>query len=68
MSVRFYIPIYLCVCVILFEVLVVSWLLSKEVDTENRVQIQDDAVCISNSADTLRKGMNSTIPPLAMSK
>ena len=30
-------------------------------DTKTRVQIQDETVCISYSASTLRKGMNPTI-------
>ena len=32
-----------------------------EVDTETRVQIQDEAVCISNNADSFGNGMNPTI-------
>ena len=35
---------------------------NEEMDTRNRVQIPDNAVCISYNANTLIKGMNSTIP------
>ena len=34
--------------------------------TVTRVQIQDEAVCISHSANALGKSMNPTILPLAM--
>ena len=33
-----------------------------------QVQIQDEAVCITHSANTLGKGMRLTIPPSAMCK
>ena len=33
-----------------------------------RVQIQDEAVCISNSANIFGKGINSIIFPLTMGK
>ena len=33
------------------EALVVKWLLSLEIETENRVQMLIKAVCISNSAN-----------------
>ena len=33
-----------------------------------RVQMLDEAVCISHSTNTLDKGMNPTILPLAMVK
>ena len=39
----------------------------KKMDTATRVQIQDKAVSISHSANTLEKGMNLTILPLATS-
>ena len=35
---------------------------------ENRVQILDEAVCISHNANTLWKGMNPDILSLAMGK
>ena len=35
-------------------------------DMENRVQIQDEADCISQSPNTLGKDMNPIILPLAM--
>ena len=35
-------------------------------NTATRVQILDDAVCISHSANTLGKGMNPTILPQAV--
>ena len=39
-----------------------------EVDTVIRVQILDEDVCLSHSANTLGKGMNPTILPPAMVK
>ena len=39
-----------------------------EMDTGTPVQIQDETVCISHSANTLGKGMNSIILSPAMSK
>ena len=46
----------------------VKWLHSSEMGTVTQVQILDDAVCISQSTDTLGKGMNPTILPPAMGK
>ena len=37
-------------------------------DMGTGIQILDEAVCISQSANTLGKGMHPTILPLAMSK
>ena len=37
-------------------------------DLVTRVQIQDEAVYISYSSNTLEKGMNQTILPLVMGK
>ena len=37
-------------------------------NTETQVQILDEAVCILGSSNTLGKGMNPTILPLAMGK
>ncbi len=37
-------------------------------DTTTRVQIQDQANCISHSTNTLGKGMNPIILPRAMGK
>ena len=37
-------------------------------DTATRVQILDDAVCISHRANKLAKDMNPTILPQAMGK
>ena len=37
-------------------------------DTETRVQIPDDTVYILHYTNTLGKGMNPTILPLAMGK
>ena len=37
-------------------------------DKVTRVQIPDDTVCISNSANTLEKVMNPTILPPVMNK
>ena len=39
---------------------------SLEIDTATRIQILDEAVCISDSTNTLEKGMNSTILPTAL--
>ena len=47
---------------------VVKWLSSKEMDTATRVQILDQANCISHSTNTLGKGMNPIILPPAMGK
>ena len=44
------------------------WLLSQEMDTATRVQILDEADCISHSTNTLGKGMNAVILPPAMGK
>ena len=43
------------------DVSVVKELLLQEMDTLTKVQIQDEAVCCSQSANTLGKGMNPTI-------
>ena len=37
-------------------------------DMETRVQILDKAICISHSANTLRKAVNPTILPPAIGK
>ena len=47
---------------------VMQWLSSKEMDTATRVQILDETDCISHSTNTLEKGMNRIILPLAMGK
>ena len=39
-----------------------------EMDRTTRVQILDETDCISHSTNTLGKGMNPIIPPLAMGK
>ena len=44
------------------------WLSSVEMDTSIRVQILDEADCISYGTDTLEKGMNPIILPPAMGK
>ena len=45
----------------------VVWLLSsQEMDMATRVQILDQADCISHSTNTLGKGMNPIILPPAM--
>ena len=41
---------------------------SLEMDTMTRGQTLDVAICISHNADTLRKGMNSTILLSAIGK
>ena len=43
------------------EVPVVLWLLSYEMNTATRIQIQDETDCISHSTNTLGKGMNPII-------
>ena len=48
--------------------LVVSWLLSEEMDTATQVQILGETDCISHSTNTLGKGMNPIILPPAMGK
>ena len=35
-------------------------------NTKTRVQNLEDAICVSNSANTLRKGMNPIIRPPVM--
>ena len=47
---------------------VVQWLSSQEMETTTRVQILDQANCISHSTNTLGKGMNPIIFPPAMGK
>ena len=39
-----------------------------EMDTTTQVQILDETDCISHSTNTLEKGMNPIILPLAMGK
>ena len=46
----------------------VKWSSSLDMDTATRVQILDQANCISHSTNTLRKGMNPIILPPAMGK
>ena len=53
---------------IIIQIFMVSWLLSQEMDMATRIQILDMADFISHSANTLGKGMNPTILPLAMDK
>ena len=50
------------------EVPVVWWLSSYEMDTAKRVQILDEADCISHNTNTLGKGVNPIILPPAMGK
>ena len=50
------------------EALVVQWLSSKEMYTVNRLQHLDEAVCISDRANKIKKGMNPIILPPAMGK
>ena len=50
------------------EVPVVYWLSSQEMDTATRVQIMDETDCISDSTNTLGKGMNPIILPPAIGK
>ena len=45
-----------------------SWLSSQEMDTATRVQILDEADCISHCTNTLGKGMNPIILPQSMGK
>ena len=42
--------------------------ITKEINTATRVQILDETDCISHSTNTLGKGMNPVILPLAMGK
>ena len=44
------------------------WLSPLEMDTATRVQILDEADCISHSTNTLGKGMNLIILSSAMGK
>ena len=44
------------------------WLSSWEMDTTTRAQIPDKADGVSHSTNTLKKGMNPIILPLAMDK
>ena len=46
----------------------VSRLLSKEMDTVTRIQIQDDVDSISYSTNIFGKGMNQVILPPVMGK
>ena len=48
------------------EVPVVLWLSLLEMETVTWVQILDETDCISYSTNTLGKGINSIILPLAM--
>ena len=50
------------------EVPVVQLLSSLEMDTATRVQMLDEADCISHCTNTLGKGMNQIILPPAMGK
>ena len=50
------------------EVFIVQWLSSKKTETANRVQILDEADCISHNTNALEKCMNPIILPQAMSK
>ena len=50
------------------EVFVVQRLLSEDLDTVTQIQILHEAVNISHSAYTLRKGMNPIILPQAMGR
>ena len=43
------------------EVLLVQWLSALEMNMATRVLIQDEAVCISDSANPHEKGMTLTI-------
>ena len=45
-----------------------EWLSSYEMDTATRVQILDEADCISHTTNALGKCMNPIILPLAMGK
>ncbi len=51
-----------------FRMLFKIWLSVQEMDTATRVQILDEADCISHSTNTLGKGMNPIILPPAMGK
>ena len=46
--------------------LMANWSLYNKMKSVTQVQILDMVVCISHNANTLVKGMNSTILPLAM--
>ena len=50
------------------EILVVLQLFSEKMDTMNRVQILDEAICISLHTNSLGKGMNPLFPSPARSK
>ena len=43
-----------------------TWRYMGVMNTANIVQILDEAICISHSANNLGKGMNPTTLPLAM--
>ena len=51
-----------------FDVPVVKWLSTYEMDTVTRVQILDETDCISHSTNILGKDMNPIILPPAMGK
>ena len=48
--------------------LISSWLSSLEIDRATRVQILDNAVCISHGANILGKYLNPTILPQDIGK
>ena len=50
------------------SIYILLWLSLKEMDTAMRVQILDEADCISHGINTLKKDMNPIILPLAMGK
>ena len=52
----------------IMDALMVSWLSLWKMDMATQVQILDEAVCISYSANTIVKGMNPTILPPLMCK
>ena len=45
------------------ETLVMSWFMSKDMDPVTRIQILDEADCISKSTNTRGKSMTPTIRP-----
>ena len=53
---------------VLLEEHLMSWLLSKEMDSVTHVQILHEVVCISLHANAFKKSMNQSILPLAMGK
>ena len=57
-----------CINKEMLEVPVVKWLSSQDMETAIQVQFLDKTHCISNSTNTLGKGMNPIILPPAMGK